>query len=454
MAPTCRKSGTKSIHCSRCTAIKGGSAVIPALGHDYGTGTEKVAATCTKDGIQAYQCQRDGCNSYKEEVIPATGHDYEENVSVDVVQTCDTPGRQSRHCTRCGAAMNIKIIPPDGHQWSAWTQTSPADCTTAGERKRTCQICNEEQTEGIAATGHSRDTSGQCAVCGDAAAYEQTVPGDWDYSLDEKNKVITLRYYKGTKTYITIPATMDVVKSGVTTTYTVAFKKCEERETTGIFTSSQKHCEVKGVTLDSTMQFESMDYMFYACQSLEEVNGIPSTVRSLNAAFKNCRSLVSVSALPDGIEELKNTFEGCTNLQAAPEIPDSVTSLYATFKGAESLTAAPVIPSGVVNMSWTFSGCQSMKMPPELPDALTEMTNTFEGCTSLQEAPAVIPAGVKRMTMTFYGCTSLVNAPAVPITVELMEHTYQNCTGLIYAVPVPSSVRQVDVFVGCPLLNS
>ncbi|MCH5264439.1 MAG: Ig-like domain-containing protein [Lachnospiraceae bacterium] len=451
--PTCRKNGSKSIHCSRCSAIKGGAAVIKALGHDWGTGTVKIPATCITEGLREYKCQRDGCISSKEEVISATGHNYEENITLDVVQTCDTPGQESRHCTECDAITDVHVIPADGHRWSAWTQKSPADCTTAGERARTCQVCSKEETAGIPATGHNRNASGTCANCGDTASYEKTVAADWGYTLNETDKIITLRLYKGTKEYIIIPKTLDVVKEGVTTTYTVAFKECEGRESTGIFTSNSRRCEIKGVSLDADMQIEDMKYFFYSCKSLEEVSNLPSAVKKLYATFKNCESLVSVSGLPEGIEEMKNTFEGCTSLQAAPTIPDSVTNLYAAFKDAKNLTAAPVIPAGVSNMSWTFSGCESLLMPPELPEALTEMTNTFHNCTSLWEVPATIPKGVKRLTMTFYGCTSLTIAPAVPSTVEVMEYTYKNCTGLTYAAPIPSAITKTEVFAGCPLLN-
>ena len=247
---------------------------------------------------------------------------------------------------------------------------------------------------------------------------------------------------------------MDVAADGVKTSYTVAFKECEGRETTGVFTSNGKKCEVKGVRFGSGMKIDKIAYLFYGCKSLEEVSDIPDTVTDMCAAFKGCEKLVSISGgLPSGITELRNTFENCTSLQMAPEIPASVTSLYAAFKNASALQAAPEIPAGVTNMDWTFSGCKGLLMPPVLPDALTSLTNTFSDCTALQEVPAVIPAGVTRMTMTYYGCTSLVLAPEVPSTVEIMEYTYKNCTGLTYASPISSKVKQTDVFAGCSNLK-
>lgn len=451
--PDCRTSGKRSIHCKRC-AVKKNVGSVKALGHDWGTGTVKKAPTCTEDGIQHYDCQRDGCAFEKEEFIPALGHTYSDDFILDVAQSCTEAGSESRHCTVCGIKSEQKKIPAAGHQWGAWSTVKAATCTESGMKKRRCTVCNVEEQTGIIARGHQRNSSGSCRVCGTSITYEQTTASDWNYTLDNTNKIITLRYYTGKKEYISIPEKMNVVSEGVTTAYTVAFKTCEGRETTGIFTSSAGKCDVKGVQFAAAMQLEAIPYLFYNCKSLEEVSNIPSTVKDMYATFKGCEKLVSVTGgLPDGITELKNTFENCSSLQAAPEIPDTVTNLYATFKNATGLTSAPEIPSGVTNMDWTFSGCSSLLMPPELPSVLTNMTNTFGDCTALQEVPVVIPSGVSRMTMTYYGCTSLKLAPSVPLTVKTMEYTYKNCTGLTYAAPILKTVEQIGVFDGCILLE-
>lgn len=455
--PECRKTGEESIHCIRevgtekCTARKNIRSV-KANGHDYDE-TVKKPATCSEDGILHFDCKN--CDYWKEEPITAVGHKYSDSYTTDLTPTCTTPGSETKHCDVCGVKSDEKVIPATGHTWGAWSQVKAATCTEGGLRERSCTNgCNMKEQEGIVATGHVRNASGSCNKCGDSVTYEETTSADWNFALDTVNRVITLRYYKGGKEYITIPRTMDIVEGGVTTTYIVAFKECEGRETTGIFTSNVKGCDVKGVRFAADMDIESLAYMFYNCKALEEVADIPSTVKDLYGTFKGCEKLVSVvGGLPSGITELKNTFENCSSLQAAPEIPDTVTSLYATFKNAVSLTAAPKIPSGVTDMNWTFSGCKSLLMPPELPAALTGMTNTFGDCTALQEVPALIPSGVSRMTMTYYGCTTLKLAPALPETVKTLEYTYKNCTGLTYAAPLLRGVEQIGAFDGCSLLE-
>lgn len=459
--PGCTASGEESIHCIRecgtgadkekCTARKNVRAV-KATGHKFAESVKK-AATCTKDGILLLECEN--CDYWKEEPIYAEGHKYSNDYTEDLAPTCTKPGSESKKCNVCGEKGDARVIPAIGHTWGAWSQIKAATCMEGGLRERSCTNgCGTKEQEGIAAAGHTRNASGTCGKCGDSITYEETTSADWNFTLDEASRIITLRYYRGDKEYIKIPRTMDIVKDGVTTTYIVAFKECEGRDTTGLFTSNVKSCDIKGVQFAADMDIESIAYMFFDCKALEEVANIPKTVKDMYAAFKGCEKLVSVTGgLPNGITELRNTFEDCSSLQAVPQIPNTVISLYATFKNASSLTAAPKIPAGVTDMSWTFSGCKSLLMPPELPAALTGMTNTFSDCTALQEVPIVIPSGVTRMTMTYYGCTALKLASVLPETVKKLEYTYKNCTGLTYAAPLLRGVEQVGVFEGCSLLE-
>lgn len=452
--PTCTKAGEKSIHCTRvndgelCT-IRKNIGSEKATGHSFDAGTVKKAPTCILDGVLHRECQN--CTYWKDETITTEGHKYSDYIQ-DEAPTCTEPGVETKHCEVCGLKSEAKIIPANGHTWGGWSTVKTANCMESGMRERSCATCAKKEQEGIVATGHARNSSGTCIMCGDRVTYEETVSADWNFTLDNTSKIITLRYYKGDKEYITIPKTMNIVEKGVTTTYIVAFKDCEGREETGLFTSNVRGCDVKGVRFAAGMDIEKMSYLFYNCKKLEEVADIPATVKDMYATFKGCANLVSITGgLPSGITELRNTFENCTSLQAAPGIPDTVTSLYATFKNATALKAASSIPAGVTEMSWTFSGCSSLLMPPTLPAALVGMTNTFSDCTSLQEVPASIPAGVSRMTMTYYGCTALRVAPALPATVKTLEYTYMNCSNLTYAVPIARGVEQIGVFVGCNL---
>ena len=71
----------------------------------------------------------------------------------------------------CGA-----VIGQEAHSFGSWTTTTTATCTTNGSKCRGCMTCGYQQTQTIAATGHSYNSKWsydstyhwhQCALCGD-----------------------------------------------------------------------------------------------------------------------------------------------------------------------------------------------------------------------------------------------------------------------------------------------
>ena len=65
--PTCTESGSKSIHCKGCDAVKD-SIEIPALGHAWDEGVVIRSATDTTEGQMKYTCTR--CGEVRYETIP------------------------------------------------------------------------------------------------------------------------------------------------------------------------------------------------------------------------------------------------------------------------------------------------------------------------------------------------------------------------------------------------
>lgn len=89
--------------------------------------------------------------------------------------TCTKDGEKVGECSRCGMKKTEKI-PALGHDWGAWTVTTPATCTNEGVETR---ICNRDsshvETRTIPATGHNWVDNGNgthtCTNCGATEAF-------------------------------------------------------------------------------------------------------------------------------------------------------------------------------------------------------------------------------------------------------------------------------------------
>ena len=190
---TCTKTGkTEGKHCSVCNAVLVKQDTIPASGHTEVTDAA-VEATCTKTGLtEGKHCSV--CNTVlvKQDTIPAKGHT--EVVDAAVEPTCTATGlTEGKHCSVCGAVLVAqKVVPAKAHDWGtqwisddsdknhhwhkckncnaidesteaphSWDNvevTTPATCTTAGEKTFTCTACSATKKETISATGHAWDT--------------------------------------------------------------------------------------------------------------------------------------------------------------------------------------------------------------------------------------------------------------------------------------------------------
>ena len=88
----------------------------------------------------------------------------------ETLPTCTEDGEKGRVCSRCGMKETEKI-PALGHDWGAWTVTTPATCTNEGVETR---ICNRDpshvETRTIPTTGHNWVDNGNgthtCTNCG------------------------------------------------------------------------------------------------------------------------------------------------------------------------------------------------------------------------------------------------------------------------------------------------
>lgn len=97
-------------------------------------------------------------------------HDWRDT---ETLPTCTEDGETGKVCSRCGMKETEKI-PALGHDWGAWTVTTPATCTNEGVETRTCnRDPSHVETRTIPATGHHWVDKGDGThICPDCGATE------------------------------------------------------------------------------------------------------------------------------------------------------------------------------------------------------------------------------------------------------------------------------------------
>ncbi len=151
---TCVTAGSKSYHCSRCTATTNTTPIDP-LGHSFGEWNTIKVASCVSSGIKQRTCH---CGATDIENIPATGHQWQ-NWKTTVAPTESTEGKETRTCQSCSQTevKSIPLLSSDGHvhNFGDWQITKEATCQTSGTSERACIICNAKECMEIAAKGHA-----------------------------------------------------------------------------------------------------------------------------------------------------------------------------------------------------------------------------------------------------------------------------------------------------------
>ena len=103
--------------------------------------------TCGENGYNKFECGYEEANHAKhtscdltwQEILPATGlHNYGAWTTVKEA-TCTTEGEKKHTCTVCNHEEKQTIpIDPDAHDWGEWQVTTRATCTEKGVETRYC----------------------------------------------------------------------------------------------------------------------------------------------------------------------------------------------------------------------------------------------------------------------------------------------------------------------------
>lgn len=115
------------------------------------TCTESGSADCTCDYEHTNGAAHPSCNHTWTDKVPALGHHWVDN------------GEANHICDR-------DHVTTEAHSYGEWVVDTPATCTTAGQKKRTCTECGHVETQEIPATGHhwvdKGDGTHTCPDCG------------------------------------------------------------------------------------------------------------------------------------------------------------------------------------------------------------------------------------------------------------------------------------------------
>ena len=133
--PTCTQPGSKSIHCSRCDAIKDVTEIEPT-GHSFGEWTVSKDSTCVAGGQKTRKCEICGYTEYEDTDINPDAHEWEEDYTIDKEPTCTTEGSKSIHCSRCDATKDSTVIPVTDHTYGEWEIVTPSTCCYLTSRIR------------------------------------------------------------------------------------------------------------------------------------------------------------------------------------------------------------------------------------------------------------------------------------------------------------------------------
>ncbi|MBD5436721.1 MAG: leucine-rich repeat domain-containing protein [Treponema sp.] len=196
----------------------------------------------------------------------------------------------------------------------------------------------------------------------------------------------------------------------------------------GVFRYCKK---LKKVVLPDSWN-EIKDYMFEYCESLTDINFLPSALKIIGeAAFASC-GLTEV-IIPDGVTEIGNyAFEECSNLTEAV-IPDGVTEIKdGAFSYCKNLSKVKIPDSVKIIRERAFYNSPLSEII--IPDNATVEDNAFSVSTNLRtiSLPAsVLNAGVKFWDIFIDWAFSTSNTNYCPeLKIPIIDDRFSDCRNI------------------------
>ena len=307
----------------------------------------------------------------------------EQEITSVTDKTCYTPAVNHFKCTNCNSEYDIPFG-DYGHDWVLTETVVSREFGVFGEYIYTCSVCGETKE-------------------GDSIEYDTLNISDWQYVVDNERSVVSLVAYIGSNPNVEVHDYY----------YVAANEKWYYTElNNGNSSTFYNNDFIESVTIsgNTLAAGESMEKLFYDCDNLVRVEGMPGNSKNMDYAFNSCDNLVSATGLPQGLTSMSSAFRDCVKLEKMEDLPRTLTG---------------------VGLSGTFSRCTALKEMGEIPldTPVDYMSSTFYGCTSLENCPN-IPLSVHTASSTFYECTSLKNMCEIGPNLYNMEMTFYGCTNM------------------------
>ena len=230
------------------------------------------AATCTERGWNAYRACT-ACGESDIVYIAATSHTPVTDPAV--AATCTAKGKTAgQHCATCKAVLVAqKDTEMIAHRGGEWIIDQEASCTVAGEKHRSCMMCNKVlETVAITAGNHvDVDENDICDLCKAYSQPEYTEGLVFTISISRSSYVVT--DYNGTESDVVIP------------------RSYEELPVT-----------------------EIGEKAFFGCDVITSVDVPNSVTRIQDKAFSECESLESIS-FSDAVTLGTDVFRGTIHVE-------------------------------------------------------------------------------------------------------------------------------------------
>ena len=360
-------------------------------------------------------------NSIIHKALCTGSHTYSNEWAVDREATIYDFGIKSHHCTKCGFATDITVIP---QKYELIYETDDENKYVSGFEGIPVDVVIPSEVDGKSVTSiYSTFSNCNCSNL----------------------------------TSITIPDSVTRIDNG-------AFSHCENLNDINVNLDNKNYTSVDGVLFNK----DKTKLLRYPCGKNDNSYIIPDGVTSIGyEAFSNCTNLKSI-ILPDSVSSIENgAFENCKRLTSIT-IPNSVTSIGSyVFYGCEKLTEIKVSAenskyisaNGVLyNKNKTTIICYPIGKKDKnykIIDGVTSIGDSaFEECIDLTSI--TIPNSVTSIgDSTFRDCINLTSITIPDSMTSIGDSAFRDCINLT-SITIPDSVTSIgdSAFTDCINLTS